>query len=366
MTNELTHIFDQIYDAIDHSQRILLSMHRGPDGDTAGSALALSHYLTQIGKEHVVCCIDPLPESLRFLPGASTVVQTSTLTDPLHTLTFDLVIVLDSSDSTFNGVSTYLDTLTTKPTIINIDHHATNTQYGDIQLVIDTASSTCEIVYSLLAHRAVLTKDMATCLLTGLMTDTGGLTNLATTASAVHTASALLLRGAQMKQIIRNTMLNRNVPTLKLWGRALDRLHITPQGIAVTAVTLKDIQECDADAEAVEGVSNFLNSLDDRTDAQGVLVLSERTPQLVKGSLRTTHPLMDVSKLATLLGGGGHKKAAGFSIPGRLVLTNSQWHIEPEPNQPDSWKRINTLQQALYSPQYGQKNSPTTTSSRPS
>ncbi len=365
MTNELTAIFDRIYTAINQSQRILLSMHRGPDGDTAGACLALSHYLRQIKKDHTVCCIDPLPSSLQFLPGAAMAVQTETLITN-HTAPFDMVIVLDSSDIVFNGVTTYLDTLTTKPTVINIDHHATNTQYGDIRLVVDTASSACEIVYGLLTHRAVLTKDMATCLLTGLMTDTGGLTNLATTASAVHTASALLLRGAQMKQIIRHTMLNRNVPTLKLWGRALDRLHITPEGIAVTVVTLNDIDECGASGEAVEGVSNFLNSLDDRTDAQAILVLSERAPNLIKGSLRTTHPLMDVSKLATLLGGGGHKKAAGFSITGTLVLDNSHWHIEPDPNQPDSWTRITTLQHALYGPQAAPQSSPTTTSSRPS
>ena len=305
----------------------MLVMHQQPDGDAAGACLALAHYLDTIEKPHTCFCIDELSPTYRFLPGINKIQTHESHWHPERVL-FDLVIVVDAGDLRYAGIADYIDQLDHDFMIINIDHHATNEHYGDHNLVVTTASSTCEIVHDLLHSIDVLNKDMATCLMTGLVTDTGGFTNLATTSSAIDAASKLLLKGANMKHITNKTLQNRSYTTLKLWGRALERLTPSPSGVVVTYITQQDIQECEADKEAVEGVANYLNSLDEQTDAKAVLLLSEREPGVIKGSLRTTHPLIDVSKLATLLGGGGHKKAAGFTIPGTLVQQDSRFTIQ--------------------------------------
>jgi phosphoesterase RecJ-like protein len=169
----------------------------------------------------------------------------------------------------------------------------------------------------------------ATCLLTGLITDTGSFSNLATTASAVDVAAKLLAKGANLPQISKQALQYRPYNSLKLWGRALERLHEDPTtGMIVTAVTLQDIHECNADEEAVSGISNFLNGLDQAAE-KIIMVLAQSQPGVIKGSLRTTHPLLDVTEFAKLYGGGGHKKAAGFSLTGTLELTPTGYVIKP-------------------------------------
>jgi phosphoesterase RecJ-like protein len=174
-----------------------------------------------------------------------------------------------------------------------------------------------------------LNREIGTCLMTGLVTDTGGFTNLATTASSIDTASDLLGKGVNLRSITKRTLQNRSVATLHLWGRALERLSTHSSGLITTGITKKDMDECGANHAAIEGVANFLNTIDTAVAAKGVMVLAEPEDGLIKGSLRTTHPLIDVSKLATLLGGGGHKKAAGFSLPGHLHYADGRWQITP-------------------------------------
>jgi phosphoesterase RecJ-like protein len=327
-SSDLKTTYREILDEIDRADHVMLVMHRNPDGDTAGSCLAMAHYLETIGKPHTCFCVNELSPTFRFLPG-----RHKLTTDPIHwqpdLRKFDLLIVFDAGDLKHAGIADYVDALTPDFRIINIDHHATNQQYGHHNLVVTTASSTCEIVHDLLASVDALNKDIATCLMTGLVTDTGCFTNLATTASAIDTASKLLQRGVNLKNITSSTMQNRSISALKLWGRALERLTKTEAGLVVTVITRQDIADCGADNDAVEGVANFLNSLDDSGDAKAVLVLTERENNEVKGSLRTTHPLIDVSKIATLFGGGGHKKAAGFSVRGTIVQKDGRFEIEP-------------------------------------
>lgn len=327
MPPEFAAIYTDIFAEIARATHVMLCMHRKPDGDTAGSALAVSHYLDSIGKQNTVFCIDPLAKSLHFLPGHERITNNPDVWDPVNA-TFDLVIVFDSGDLKYNGTEKYIAQNRERIRLVNIDHHVTNTHFGDVNLVIP-ASSTCEIVHGLLESVSGLTRTIGTCLMTGLVTDTGGFTNLGTTASSITTASHLLTRGVNLRSITKQTLQNRSVATLRLWGRALERLTTHESGIITTVITLNDIQECGASNGATEGVANFLNTLDHTGDAKAVMVLSEPEYGLVKGSLRSTHPLIDVSKLAILLGGGGHKKAAGFSVRGHLEYKNDHWQILP-------------------------------------
>lgn len=327
-TADLQKTYEKIFDVIDQAENIMLAMHRKPDGDTAGACLAVSHYLDSIGKKHVCFCVDALSESLSFLPGKEKIT-----TDPLHwnaeNATYDLIIVFDSGDLYYNGIGKYVEKLQHDFVIVNIDHHATNTHYGDYNLVIDTASSTCEIVHDFLQSKSILTKEMSTCLMTGVVTDTGGFTNMATTASSMQTASKLLQRGANLSDIAQKTMQHRSLSALKLWGRALERLRMNQYGMIVTVITQQDMKECGSEYGVVEGegLANFLHSLEETIENQVVLVLIEQTNGTIKGSLRTKNSLIDVSKFATLLGGGGHKKAAGFTISGKLQKDGEKWII---------------------------------------
>lgn len=330
MYPDFTHISHTILARIATSRQVMLVMHRKPDGDTAGSVLAMAHYLESIKKPHTCFCVDPLSQSLRFLPGAHKVTTDATLWHPKNAQ-FDLLMVFDASNLQYAGIHEYVANFThssRRMTIVNIDHHKTNTHFGDHNLIIPTASSTCEIVYGILSSIDSITHPIATCLLAGLITDTGGFMNLATSASAIATAAQLLSKGANVHRISTKTLRHRNHATLKLWGRALERLYKNKMGMVVAPLAYRDLQECGVSYEAVEGLSNFLNILDQEHDIQGICVLAEVEPGYIKGSLRTTNALIDVSKIATLFGGGGHAKAAGFDIRGHLRQYNNEWLIE--------------------------------------
>jgi phosphoesterase RecJ-like protein len=182
------------------------------------------------------------------------------------------------------------------------------------------------MLYHLIQHLNVrITPEMATSLLTGILTDTTHFANPNTTPTVVDVAAKLMARGADHKKITQATMRNKNMATLKLWGRALSRLAYNEHsGVVSTVITLRDLEECGADADASTGIANFLNTL---SEGKIALVLQEEPHGIVKGSFRTTSDV-DVAALAQQFGGGGHKIAAGFKVKGKLVETGLGWHVE--------------------------------------
>jgi phosphoesterase RecJ-like protein len=157
---------------------------------------------------------------------------------------------------------------------------------------------------------------MATSLLTGLLTDTSSFSNAATNPIAMAAASAMLAAGARHGDILRNLMHNKTIPSLKLLGKTLARLRYNPEyDMLSTYVMLEDMEGFGADD--VEGTSNFLGATAGGCDA--IMTLRELPGGTIKGSFRSIG--RDVSKLAKLMGGGGHKKAAGFTVSGRIKET---------------------------------------------
>jgi len=323
MLNE-THA--NIITTLRQAKRVLLISHKKPDGDTIGSNLALAQFCATEHIPYYCYCVDTPADYMQFLPRANELGPNELVwSDP----TIDVVVTVDCGDLKYAGVADKITLLPSTYTLINIDHHFTNPGYGDINLVDSTASSACEVVYHLLESVRAITHDIATCLLTGLITDTGSFSNLATTSSAVAAASALMAKGANLPQISKNALQHRPYSTLRLWGRALERLHEDSKtGMIVTALSLSDIRECEADEEAVSGISNFLNGLEQSAE-KAILVLTQSQPGVIKGSLRTTNPLLDVTEFAKLYGGGGHKKAAGFTLNGTLEITPHGYTIHP-------------------------------------
>ena len=308
--------------ALDQAQKILIISHQSPDGDTVGSANALAELLHSRGKQVQLFCIHPLPDYLRYLPHAHRYSADERLFD-LH---FDLVLIVDSASLEYAGIDNYLPKLSGNPLVINIDHHFTNTQFGHHNLILASASSTCEIVARLFRHwNLAITPRLANCLITGIITDTNGLKNPATKYATLEITAFLIRCGADLQGIYRATHHQKSLAQLHVWGLALSRLKKNQRyNIAVTYINDDDLAQLKQDADSLEGLANYLAVLQ---EADIILVLKQ-DQDVLRGSLRTLFDHIDVSKLAQALGGGGHKKAAGFILPGRLVVHDTGLTIE--------------------------------------
>ncbi|PIT87060.1 MAG: hypothetical protein COU31_04780 [Candidatus Magasanikbacteria bacterium CG10_big_fil_rev_8_21_14_0_10_40_10] len=291
---------------------IVVAVHQNPDGDALGSAFAFASYLRLIGRPTILFCATGLPANLEFIHGKLDFVHdpTQAITPDTHT-----IVVLDSGDLRYAGLRGHLNNH--PAVIINIDHHPTNEAYGHFNLTDHTASSTAEIVFNFLNYNNIkLTASMATALLTGLITDTNNLTNSATSISAINTASQLIRLGGNLSTVNKWTVKNSSMAMLKIWGVILQRLEFIPdKEIAYTYLTRQDCQTAGLLEHQTEGVANFMNNI---SGVKASLFLKEVDNNQVKGSFRTTIDNVDVSAWAKKMGGGGHKKAAGFTATGSI------------------------------------------------
>lgn len=310
------------------SNRILLTITTGPDGDSVGALLAMCHIVHHYGKTCFCFSPDQIPPMFDFLTKDFRIM--GEMENSVHD--YDLIIIFDTGDIKRTPLADELikrDPLTT--IVVNIDHHPTTIDHLGRRAVdhshIDTnASSTTQMIHRLMQYlRVPISRHAATSLLTGILTDTGHFSNLGTTQEAMEIASDLLAKGADHRTITESTMRTKSVGTLQLWGRALSRLTINhATGVVSTVVTLADLKEFSVDSEATTGISNFLNSL---SEGKIALVLQEDVGGIIKGSLRTTSDI-NVADIAKQFGGGGHAKAAGFKMKGRLVRTGRGWQVE--------------------------------------
>ena len=304
------------------ANRILVGSHANC-GDATGSVTAITLVLGAQGKEVTPFLPEPVAASLKFLPGTEHIIS-----DPaeINFKNYDLYLSVDAAEPKLTGLADKFNERPSSLITVNFDHHHTNTGYGDINIVDRQASATCAMVYEWLTSAGwPIDRQVATCLLTGILTDTGTFSNPATNDTALKAAADLLARGANASRALRQVIGNRTLTELKLWGRAFERLHDYPDlGLVVTVITQKDLAEFDASEDMLEGVANFLNDLE---GYRAIMVLKEKPDGTVKGSLRTTRDDVDVAAVAKLFGGGGHKKAAGFSLPGKLVETEQGWKI---------------------------------------
>lgn len=308
----MTHTATHIHTHLQQAKKIIIVPHQNPDGDAIGSATAFMHYLRYIGKPGIIFCSTPISRRWDFLPYSDHATHDpNAFNDP----DVDTIVVLDSGDLLYAGIQ---HLVTNHPaTIINIDHHATNESYGHLNMVLPTLSSTTEVLYRFFKHNHVpFNGKMATSLLAGFITDTDSFTNAATSAEALAAASDLVHHGGNFHTVTDYTMKNKTIESLKLWGTVLSRLkkHET-LNLTYTYITHADLTEHNFGEQETEGIANLLNNLDDTAIA---LILKETKDGTIKGSFRTTKDGVDVSELAKKMGGGGHKKAAGFSAQGSI------------------------------------------------
>lgn len=323
MAADIRFLHRAAFEKLRSATRVLIVAHKKPDGDTLGAAAAMLVFLRRRGIAVTGFCADVIPDQYSYMPGTEDfTADPAVFADSRH----DVLASFDAGDLRFAGVADFVAAMSPRPFVLNFDHHATNERFGDVNVLDVKASSTAEVVYDFL--RSVggdIDRDIATCLLTGILTDTGTFSNPATTRSSLEAASALMLSGAKIQDVANRLERNKPITSLRLWGAVLSRLkHDERLGIASTAIFADDLaREAVAD-EHIDGVSNFLNQF---LDAKVVLVLRELPDGKVKGSFRTIEDI-DVSAAAKALGGGGHKKAAGFTVTGRIVEGSDGWRVE--------------------------------------
>ena len=319
---DITYLHRNAADVLRRARHVLLVSHPKPDGDTLGAATAMYNWCKRVGIPASGFCIDVVPSQYAYMPGSEDFTNDKTA---FMSGRHDVIAVFDAGDLRFAGISEMVAALSPRPTILNFDHHNTNERFGDINIVDITASSTAEVVYDFLhTAGADIDRDIATCLLTGILTDTGTFSNPATTWTSLEAASDLVRHGAKMQEVAGKLIRNKSLTSLRLWGKVLGRLkHHERLGVSSTAIFAHEIAEEGIDEEHVEGISNFLNQF---LDTKVVLVLKELPDGKVKGSFRTAEDI-DVSLPAKMLGGGGHKKAAGFTVPGKIVEMADGWRV---------------------------------------
>jgi len=297
---------DRIETLVRDSDRIWVTCHKAPDGDAIGSSLGLMWGLRQLGKECVPACSDPVPSAFGFLPGAHEI-SASKPTDE------ELIIVLDCGSIDRVGRLYDPDQFERVP-VVNIDHHTTNTHFGDVNLVRETAA-TAEIVYSLLVGLgAQITEDIATCLLTGLSTDTRSFRTSNTTVDTLRIATALMETGASLAEIAHRVYDQMPFCAADLWGRALRRAKLRGR-IAWTEITKKMIGEANAPLAVTRGIVSFLASM---READVAIVLRENDHEGIVDVEMRSVPGVDVAQVALSLGGGGHAQASGCTMVGDL------------------------------------------------
>lgn len=351
---------NEIISKIQESENILLTAHHKLDPDSTGGILALYLICKKLGKKPVALCYEPIPKNLEFLPHIGAIdhdkklmqdfiitlfnpdsevneIKYSTTAEGYINIIitpkrgtygehdvafkgmsnkFDLIIVVDSGDKKNMG-KLYEENkaIFESTTVINIDHHASNDYFGDINLVDTNVSSASELVYYVIEHMdaGLIDEDVATYLLLGIIADTGSFQHSNTTPDAMRVAAELVRRGARQQDIIKNLYKTKKFSTLKLWGKALARLQVDKDArVLWSSLTYAEMSQMQAKPEDTKGVIDELMS--SAPDVDFIVLLTEIAPNTVSASIRTKSADANGVVIAKQFGGGGHVQACGFTL----------------------------------------------------
>lgn len=284
------------------AKSIVIVLHQQPDGDVIGSALALKNSLPD--KKITIVCLSETPEIFRKFTDKTIFKKTLPISAELY-------LVLDCPDLKRTGFSDELKQVSHKKQIIVIDHH----QRGDISQIASTyhidrnASSCCEIIAEILDElRVTIIPTVATVLLLGIITDTGGFQHPNTSVKTLNLSAKLVRLGANSELIQTQISPKRDLSKLRFWGKVLAGVEINSMGIVVARVSKEQLLESSAGEADLAGLAKYLCSVE---GTKAALVLVE-TDAGWRGSLRTRSRTFNVGRLAKILGGKGGRKVAGF------------------------------------------------------
>lgn len=297
---------DNILEEIKKANTIAILTHENPDGDAIGSSLAMYMALEKIGKKADLI-IPELPKAYKFLP------KTEEIKKEGNSEAYDLAISLDCATiKMLNGWSNYFETAKVK---ITIDHHGTNTMYGDINFVNPDSPACSQILINVIEYFGVeIDKEIGSAILTGIITDTGGFGYKSTIPETFEFTSKLMKKGVNVSDIYKKSLRTKSRANFELGRRTMDRLEFIEDGkIVFTYITKQDIEEVNAESGDFEGI------VEDIRDIEGVEVsiFVRETEKGFKASLRS-NKYVNVSDVCLMFGGGGHIHAAGCMITQNL------------------------------------------------
>ena len=291
-------------DSILKSENVYIVSHVQPDGDNLGSCLSLALAMKKIKKEVYILKVDETPSDFLFLPGIDMIKDYDDNDE------IDLLIAVDASDMDRLGKNKEL--VNSAKTVINIDHHVSNTSFGDINVVDSNASATGELIYKLINEIKIdIDEDIATCIYTAISTDTGSFMYDNTTAETHEIASKLINYGANKEDININIYQNRSLERTQLFIKSLNSLDMYfDDQVAIIKITQDMLKETATTMEDTEGIISFVRDIG---PVEVAVLLKETNNEETKVSMRSKR-FVDVAKLTSVFNGGGHKKAAGCTV----------------------------------------------------
>lgn len=307
--------FDEAVAALRAGSKFLVVSHVSPEGDAVGSLLGMALAIRSLGKEAVAYLEDPVPDLFRFLPGADTVVHSLDGAGP-----FDATFAVDCGQKERLGKG-FVE-LAGPGRIVNIDHHATNDAFGDVNVIVPGASAAGELVYDFCKAAGVkIDRDIAVNLYVAIHTDTGSFRYSSSTADAFEKAGELVRLGADPWEISRRVYENHPARKFKLLGMVLNTLEIVDLGnggakasVAMVHVTREMFRRAGAEKDLADGFVNYARGIE---GVEVGVMLREAGDLKYKVSLRAKGDV-DVAEVAQAFGGGGHRNAAGFMLDGSL------------------------------------------------
>jgi len=305
--------FDEISKVLQKNNNFLITSHTNLDGDGIGSELALYSILKKLKKKPIILNQGKLPKIYDFLPGVNKVQYLKD--DYIDTKSIDVGIALDCSNVKRMG-KTY-EILKNIKTIINIDHHTSNENFGDLNYVDNSVSSVGEIIYELIKSINIdlIDKDISTCLFAAIMTDTGSFRYSNVSSKTFKIASDLTSFGIKPHLIAANIYNRNTYPGLKLLGEALSTLEVDNSSyVSWLTITRKMLNNTKANDEEIEGIIDVATSLD---NTEVSILFRETKDKKIKISFRSKGNF-DVNKFAGKFNGGGHPNAAGCLCSGKM------------------------------------------------
>ena len=301
-------VIERIIDTIQRCETVCIVGHVRPDGDCIGAQLGLALALQNLGKRVWCWNEDPVPQKLLFL-DVDRLVQA-----PQPGLRFDCVIATDCAS--FERLGHVGPCVQQRGTLINIDHHQSNTRYGDINWIAAREPSSGELIYRLLqAARWPITRPIADCLFTAVSTDTGSFQYPSTNRETFQVAGELVEGGADLGKICEEVYQSYPLSRVRLLKLLYHRFRLVHDNrIAYFWLKQADYSRTGAEASDSEGLIDHIRAIEPVVVA---CLFEEIGPTLTRISLRSKSEAVDVNAIATQFGGGGHKAAAGARVSGR-------------------------------------------------
>jgi phosphoesterase RecJ-like protein len=309
MSNGISEQFQKINELLKGAQNIFITSHENPDADAVGSVLAMSSALDKQNFKNFIYLPDEAPQYLNFLPGFEKFKK------EIPSFDFDLLICLDYGD--FGRLK--LPQNFSEEKIITLDHHLEGEQKGNIKIVDPEFSSTAEIIYLWLVESELeISKEIAICLLAGIISDTGGFKHVSTSPQTLEIASHLISLGAPLESISRQVLTSgKSLTASKIWAEALSRVTLdSKNNFAFSWISFDDLKKNQASTSDLNGISSLISTI---SGASMSLFLVEYEKGKIKGSLRSEpYKGKKINEMAKAMGGNGHPYAAGFKQEGSV------------------------------------------------